>query len=118
MPLGGALIRCETHDGLDLPHLKRLEAAGRAQLAAKGKKILRRECFHDAELLHGQAKDLVHAAQMMHHIGNGFLFHPRGRHLIARQTQFSEHELEPQLEHLMHHNKVQFVLRELRIIAF
>jgi hypothetical protein len=60
-----------------------LKATRRAQFAAKGEKVLRRQSFHDAKLLGGEPENLQHPAQMVHDIRYGFFFDPRRRHFVA-----------------------------------
>ncbi len=52
----------------------------------------------------------------MHDIRNGFLLDKRGCHFISGEPQLTENELEPEFEHLVDDNKVEFVLRDVGVV--
>lgn len=96
---------------LELPHLKGLGAARRAELVAKRQEALRPERLHERKVRRRHAERLVHPREVKRDLGDGLLLEMRPTQRSAGLSQLAKHELEQELDRLMNDDEVKLVGR-------
>jgi len=111
-----ALALLEPQQDLDLAQLRALEAAGRDQLVAEGQEFARGQRLHHLPVRVGVAQDRHRPAQAAHAARELLLGDVRGEEEIARGAQLAQHELERELEELVHGDEEHLLVGQLPLV--